>query len=109
MKIEKIKEFEVLTVHLVVFALVYFSAQVVFGQDVAPVIVEPVVPTWQAKIEMILKQLESPWLISAALLSIEFVMRFVKTSDPKSLLYVIANGFKLFARLFEKFASILDK
>jgi hypothetical protein len=114
MKFEKyVKTAEEFTIPLVVFTLVYFFVRVVFGQEAVPAIpveqAPAVVPAWQATIGSLIEKLESPWVISAAVIFIEFLMRFVKTSDPKSLLYVIANGLKIFAKLFEKLAAVLDK
>jgi len=46
-------------------------------------------------------------MIIAAVL--EFVLRFVKSDKPMSIMYVIAGAFKLFGNLLSKLGEFLDK
>lgn len=84
-------------------AMLFFSYPL-FAQEI-----QDTIPEWQTQLDQLISQANAPWIAASAVILIEFLMRFVKTSDPKSLLYVVANGLKLFAKAFETLAHFIDQ
>lgn len=80
-----------------------------FGYGVAAEVVPQQLPAWQVQLNDLISQMQSPWVAGIIVLVIELLMRTVKTQDPKSLLYVIANGLKLLSKLFETVAGFIDQ
>lgn len=90
----------------VVITLLYFSAQVVFAQDMtAEAVSSPVLD--QAK--AFIGQLDSAWAMTIGVLVVEVLMRAFKTKNPKSLLYVLSNILKMIAKLTTFLAEAADK
>ena len=101
-----------------VMTMIYFSAQAVWAQAVQTVeVVSSTVSTLPpvashpalSQAQSIVDQLSSGWVMTVAVLLIEILMRAFKTKDPKSLLYVLANIFKMIARVFSFLAEAADK
>lgn len=80
-----------------------------FGFQVIAETVPPAYPAWQHSIESLLQQMNSGWFAAVALFVIEAIMRVVKTQEPKSLLYIISNGMKLFASLLDQLSKFIDQ
>lgn len=66
-------------------------------------------PTGLAVAEEWVKQLDTAWASGAAVLILELILRLKKTETPKSVLYVIANTFKLVGKVCEFCGNALDK
>lgn len=105
-----------------VMTMIYFSAQAVWAQAVQTIeVVSSTVSTLPPvaavavshpsldQAQAIVDQLSSGWVMTVAILLIEILMRAFKTKDPKSLLYVLANIFKMIARVFGFLAEAADK
>lgn len=53
--------------------------------------------------------LNSPWAPIIAGGVLEAILRMVKTKEPKSLMYMVANGLKLVAEIMIKISQLMDK
>lgn len=60
------------------------------------------------QLQTVATSLQSPWAIVIAGGIIDLAMRVFKTKEPKSLMYVIAAGFKLLANIFTSLGSLMD-
>lgn len=66
-------------------------------------------PAWLGMVEGGVQQLGTPIVATIVIMLIEACLRLFKTKDPKSLLYFVANAFKILGLLLTKLALILDK
>jgi len=89
--------------YFLTIVIVFFTYQVI--AQTAP----PPYPSWQVTFEHGLQQMQSGWFAAVALFVIEALMRVVKTEEPKSLLYIISNGMKLFASLLDQLSKFIDQ
>lgn len=89
--------------------LFVLSTVLFFGYGVAAEVLPEQIPQWQVQLNGLIAQAQSPWVGGVVLLLIELSMRIFKTQDPKSLLYVIANGLKLLSKLMETVAGFIDQ
>lgn len=62
-----------------------------------------------SKAQAVVDQLGTGWSIAIAGVVIELLMRVFKTKNPKSLLYVLANIFKMVAKVATFLAESADK
>jgi len=107
MKVTK-NEITFFTVFMSVLTLIYFGASVAFGQDVSAAPAVASLPQALQQAQGILNQLNNGWVMTAGVIIVELLMRLVKTEDPKSLLYVISNVFKMIGQGCDFLAKLLD-
>jgi len=97
----------------IVLTSFYFAAQAVWAQAVEVAIVTtttlpPALPDLSAA-QNIVDQLGTGWTVTIGIMIVELLMRTLKTQNPKSLLYVIANVMKMIAKVCTFLAELADK
>lgn len=89
----------------VIGAVTVFMASLARAQEVA----QEQLPGWMGTVENGIQQMDTPIVATILIMLVESVLRLVKTKNPRSLLYLLANGFRLMGVLFEKLSQLLDK
>lgn len=88
---------------LALISVLFFAGPVVADEIVSQI------PAWQSSLEALLAQIQSPYFGAISIVLIELCMRAFKTQNPKSLLYLVANAFKIISKILDAIAAYLDQ
>lgn len=89
--------------------ILFFGASVVFGQEVTTTTLPVIASPGLDQAQHVIDQLNNGWVMTAGILLVELLLRAFKTQNPKSLLYVISNVFKMISQVCTFLAQLADK
>jgi len=94
-----------------ILTMLYFSVQAI-AQTAVEVVSTTLPPEQHPQLDQaqaIINNLDAGWAMTIAVVAVELGMRVFKTQNPKSLLYVVANVFRMIAKVAEFIAQAADK
>lgn len=88
------------------FTVFYFTISVAMAQATQPA--ATVGQSLLTQAQGLVGQLNNGWVMTIGVFVVEFLMRAVKTEDPKSLLYVLESIFTMIATVCNFMGQLLD-